>query len=72
MVWQLPVVFAINNNQWASSVPRSLQSAAQRWRTRRWSGCARRAGGRNDVLAVYDRVKQAIETRARAGRGEPD
>lgn len=27
-VWQLPVVFIINNNQWAISVPRKIQSAA--------------------------------------------
>jgi len=28
-VWRAPVVFVINNNQWAISAPRSIQTAAQ-------------------------------------------
>ena len=28
-VWKLPVVFVVNNNQWAISVPLSRQTAAQ-------------------------------------------
>jgi 2-oxoisovalerate dehydrogenase E1 component alpha subunit len=28
-VWQLPIVFVVCNNQWAISVPRSAQTAAQ-------------------------------------------
>ena len=28
-VWQLPAVFVINNNQWAISVPRKAQTAAE-------------------------------------------
>lgn len=68
-VWQLPVVFVINNNQWAISVPRSLQSAAPTLAHKAvGAGVPGEQVDGNDVLAVYDRVKQAIE-RARAGKG---
>ncbi len=68
-VWQLPVVFVINNNQWAISVPRSLQSAAPTLAHKALGAGVRgeQVDG-NDVLAVYDRVRHAIE-RARAGKG---
>lgn len=68
-VWQLPVVFVINNNQWAISVPRSRQSAAPTLAHKALgAGVPGEQVDGNDVLAVYDRVKHAIE-RARAGKG---
>ncbi|UTW09083.1 pyruvate dehydrogenase (acetyl-transferring) E1 component subunit alpha [Pseudomonas benzenivorans] len=67
--WQLPVVFVVNNNQWAISVPRRIQCGAPT--------LAQKATGAgfhgeqvdgNDILAVYDRMRSALE-RARQGKG---
>ena len=67
-VWQLPLVFVINNNQWAISVPRSGQSAAQ---TLAQKAIAAGIHGEqvdgNDVIAMRARMDTAIE---RAQRGE--
>lgn len=68
-VWQLPLVTVINNNQWAISVPRELQTASE---TLAQKGIA--AGiesiqvDGNDVIAVYHHVQQALE-KARKGKG---
>ncbi|MDP3735202.1 MAG: thiamine pyrophosphate-dependent enzyme [bacterium] len=69
-LWQAPIVFIITNNQWAISMPRTGQTAAE---TLAQKGIA--AGIRhceqvdgNDVLAVYTVVRAAIE-RARRGMG---
>lgn len=68
-VWQLPLVFVVNNNQWAISVPRSMQSAAPTLAHKALSaGIPGEQVDGNDVLAVYDRLSAAIE-RARAGKG---
>ncbi len=67
--WQLPVVFVINNNQWAISVPRPVQTNAP---TLAQKGIA--AGipslqvDGNDVIAVRDAVGTALEN-ARKGGG---
>lgn len=67
--WQLPVVFVINNNQWAISVPRPIQTHAP---TLAQKGIA--AGipslqvDGNDVIAVRDAVSTAL-ARARQGHG---
>lgn len=67
--WNLPLVFVINNNQWAISVPRALQSSAEFL-----SDKAKGAGIRgitvdgNDVVAVHDSVRNALD-RARKGKG---
>ncbi|MDC5806109.1 pyruvate dehydrogenase (acetyl-transferring) E1 component subunit alpha [Vibrio europaeus] len=67
--WNLPLVFVLNNNQWAISVPRTLQSAAEFL-----SDKAKGAGihgvtvDGNDVVAVYDTVLAALD-RARKGKG---
>lgn len=68
-VYRAPVVFCVVNNQWAISVPRHKQTAAE--------SIAQRAAGYgfpgvqvdgNDVLACYQVVRTALE-RARAGEG---
>jgi pyruvate dehydrogenase E1 component alpha subunit len=68
-VQNVPVVFFLQNNQWAISTPRRAQSAT--------SSFALRAAGYgfpgvevdgNDLLAVYDVATEAVE-RARAGGG---
>jgi len=68
-VWKLPVVFVVNDNQWAISVPRSKQSAAE---TLAQKAVACGFGGEqvdgNDVLAVREAVSEAVE-RARGGGG---
>ena len=67
--WQLPLVVVINNNQWAISVPRSVQTAAQTPAQKGISGevnCEQVDGC--DVLAVYDAVSRALK-RAHEGKG---
>lgn len=67
--WNLPLVFVVNNNQWAISVPRALQCAADLL-----SDKAQGAGIRgvtvdgNDVVAVHDTVLAALD-KARKGKG---
>jgi pyruvate dehydrogenase E1 component subunit alpha len=68
-VWQVPVVFFCQNNQWAISQPRSAQthskSIAQKAIAYDMPGV--QVDG-NDVLATYEATRVAIE-RARAGDG---
>jgi 2-oxoisovalerate dehydrogenase E1 component alpha subunit len=68
-VWKTPVVIIISNNGWAISTPRALECAAP---TLAQKGAAAGIEGRqvdgNDVIAVFDTVRQAIE-KARAGQG---
>jgi pyruvate dehydrogenase E1 component alpha subunit len=68
-VFQLPVVFVCQNNQWAISVPRSKQTRSQ---TLAQKAIAYAIPGiqvdGNDILAVYVAAKEAVE-RARAGSG---
>lgn len=68
-VYQAPVVFVCQNNQWAISTPLALQTASE---TLALKGLAYgvpsvRVDG-NDVLAVYATVKAAVD-KARAGGG---
>jgi pyruvate dehydrogenase E1 component alpha subunit len=68
-VWRLPLVFVINNNQWAISVPRAKQTAA---RTLAQKAIAAGFLGEqvdgNDVIAVRHVVARALE-KARGGGG---
>ncbi|WP_375737440.1 pyruvate dehydrogenase (acetyl-transferring) E1 component subunit alpha [Pseudomonas boanensis] len=67
--WQLPVVFVVNNNQWAISVPRRIQCGAPTLAQKAiGAGFHGEQVDGNDVIAVYDRVKAALE-RARHGKG---
>lgn len=67
--WQLPVVFVVNNNQWAISVPRRIQCGAPTLAQKALgAGFAGEQVDGNDVLAVYDRMQVALE-RARQGKG---
>src|SRR5690349_20393635 len=68
-VWHLPLVFLVQNNQWAISVPLKKQThsrtIAQKALAYGFPGL--QVDG-NDVLAVYAASREAVE-RARAGDG---
>jgi 2-oxoisovalerate dehydrogenase E1 component alpha subunit len=67
--WRLPVIFLVINNQWAISVPRAKQTAAE---TLAQKAIAAGFDGHqvdgNDVVAVYQAAVRALD-RARAGGG---
>src|SRR5215213_2219500 len=67
--WQLPLVFLVTNNQWAISVPRKAQSAAE---TLAQKGIAAGIPSEqidgNDLIAVRDAMDRAL-ARARSGGG---
>ncbi|WOG27805.1 pyruvate dehydrogenase (acetyl-transferring) E1 component subunit alpha [Endozoicomonas sp. 8E] len=68
-VWQLPLVFIINNNQWAISVPRNIQSGAPTLAQKGIAAglpCAQVDG--NDVVALHEVINEAM-MRARGGKG---
>lgn len=68
-VFKAPIVFVIENNGWAISVPRQQQSAVRYLAHRAMGfgmpGCL--VDG-NDVLAVYHKISDCV-ARARAGEG---
>ena len=68
-VWQAPVIFICQNNQWAISVPRSKQTKAS---TIAQKAIAYQMPGiqvdGNDILATYRATKEALE-RAYEGNG---
>ena len=67
--WKLPLVYVVTNNQWAISVPRAAQSAAQ---TLAQKAIAAGVEGTqvdgNDVVAVRHAMDQAL-AKARSGGG---
>ena len=68
-VWHLPLVMLVNNNQWAISVPRSIQCGAKTLAQKGIGAgvdCEQVDG--NDVVAVYLRMQNALE-KARMGKG---
>jgi pyruvate dehydrogenase E1 component alpha subunit len=68
-VWHLPVVFVVNNNQWAISVPRAKQTAAETLAQKAIAaGFAGEQVDGNDVVAVRHVVERALE-KAREHRG---
>lgn len=68
-VWKAPLVVVVNNNQWAISVPREHQTAAQ---TIAQKAIAAGVEGwqvdGNDVVAMHDAALRAID-KARTGGG---
>lgn len=68
-VWQLPMVVVVNNNQWAISVPRELQTGCDSFAQKAIAaGVEGRQVDGNDVCAVYLACQQALK-KARAGKG---
>ena len=68
-VWRLPVVFVVNNNGWAISVPRARQTACETLAQKAIAaGFPGRQVDGNDVIAVLDGARTAVE-RARSGDG---
>lgn len=68
-VWQLPVVFVINNNQWAISVPRASQSGAETLAQKAIAaGLPGLQVDGNDAIAVRHYLSEALE-QARSGGG---
>lgn len=68
-VWNLPLVFVVNNNRWAISVPLAKQTAAGTLAQKAIAGglpCGQVDG--NDAIAVRHAVETAVE-RARSGGG---
>ncbi len=67
--WALPVVFMVNNNQWAISVPRKQQTGAQTIAQKAIAaGIPGYQVDGNDVIAVRALTEEALQ-RARAGKG---
>lgn len=68
-LWRLPVVFVVANNQWAISVPRRAQSAAETLAQKAVAaGIEGLQVDGNDVVAVRQAVDEAL-SRARSGGG---
>lgn len=67
--WQLPLVFVINNNQWAISVPLSKQTHCQTLAQKAIAaGFTGEQVDGNDVIGCRQVIGEAIE-RARQGKG---
>lgn len=67
--WRLPVVFLVTNNQWAISVPRGAQTAAETLAQKGIAaGIACEQVDGNDLIAVREVMDRALAT-ARAGGG---
>ena len=67
-VWDLPCVFAVINNQWAISRPRSKQSACETMAQKAIAaGIPGEQVDGNDVIAVYDRFAKALDRARNAG-----
>jgi pyruvate dehydrogenase E1 component alpha subunit len=68
-VWQVPVVFLCENNQWAISTPRSIQTHSETIAQKAIAyGMPGVQVDGNDALAVYRVTKEALD-RARSGNG---
>lgn len=68
-VWQAPVIFVCQNNQWAISVPRKKQTQSKTLAQKALAyGFAGIQVDGNDILAVYVASREAVE-RARDGGG---
>ncbi|MBL4828910.1 MAG: pyruvate dehydrogenase (acetyl-transferring) E1 component subunit alpha [Aliivibrio sp.] len=67
--WNIPLVFVVNNNQWAISVPRSLQCGAEFLSEKaKGAGIPGLTVDGNDIVAMFDAIKLSLD-RARKGKG---
>lgn len=67
--WDLPIVFIVNNNRWAISLPLENQTRAQTLAQKAIAaGIAGEQVDGNDVIAMYSRLELAME-KARRGDG---
>lgn len=68
-LWKLPVVFVVNNNQWAISVRRDIQTGSETIAQKALAaGFAGEQVDGNDIIAVRERFEQAMH-KARTGEG---
>ena len=68
-VWQLPLVMVVNNNHWAISVPRELQTASPNIAAKGQAvGIEGILVDGNDIIAVQTAVHHALE-KAHSGKG---
>ena len=68
-IWNLPVVFIINNNRWAISLPQNKQTSAHTLAQKAIAaGIYGEQVDGNDVLVLYSRIEQAMD-KARSGAG---
>jgi pyruvate dehydrogenase E1 component alpha subunit len=68
-IWRLPLVFVINNNRWAISVPVAQQTAAETLAQKAIAaGIEGEQVDGNDVIAVREAVARAV-AKARSGGG---
>ena len=68
-IWNLGVLFMVNNNQWAISVPSRIQTATETYAQKAIAAgvkCLQVDG--NDIVAVHHFAKEALK-RARNGKG---
>jgi len=68
-VWKLPVIFILEDNDWAISVPKKISTSVRdiSLRAAAYGIPGERVEG-NDVEAIYEATKRAVD-RARAGDG---
>ncbi|GAB3521675.1 pyruvate dehydrogenase (acetyl-transferring) E1 component subunit alpha [Photobacterium alginatilyticum] len=67
--WNIPLVFVINNNQWAISVPRAIQCGAEFLSDKaKGAGLEGLSVDGNDIVAMYDAVITSLD-KARKGKG---
>ena len=67
--WHLPIVFVIDNNQWAISVPRAKQSACETLAQKAIAAgldCIQVDG--NDPIAVFDIMQKALNQARNGGK----
>jgi pyruvate dehydrogenase E1 component alpha subunit len=67
-VVRAPVVFVLQNNQWAISTSREVQTAGEYYRRAEGYGFPGVQVDGNDLFAVYEAAEDAVE-RARSGKG---
>ena len=68
-VWNIPLVIVINNNQWAISVPRSIQCGAEFLADKaKGAGIEGITVDGNDIVAMYDVIMDKLD-KARKGKG---